>query len=305
MGVAGVSYASIPDHSGVIHACYPTSGTLHALSIIDSAKTAACPTGYKGVKWDQTGPAGPQGVIGAGGSERPDGTSRATGRHRRSRGHAGQQGPAGTPGISNYQIVTASTSYTAQYGSTYQLYVDAYCPGGDDLLGGGVQSNDSAEYIQDSGPFMYDGEIYNFWNVDFVIRSDSGYGETGTVTAYAICAQVNGAAAAAEVHPLNTTLAATAQASGPDHPSRGPALSGDERPGDDDEPHSYRPPLAGRRRSDRRRSRCQAAMPPGSARPQASRTAAPSSGVTPMPAHPACTRSTSALMANVQVPPRS
>jgi hypothetical protein len=27
------------------------------------------------------------------------------------------------------------------------------------------------------------------------------------VTAYAICAQVNGAAAAAELHPLNTTLA--------------------------------------------------------------------------------------------------
>jgi hypothetical protein len=205
-GVAGVSYASVPDHSGVIHACYPTTGSLDALSVINTATTRSCPAGYAALKWDQTGPAGPQGPAGAqgpGGPQGPAGSQGAPG----AQGQPGPQGPAGPPGISNYHVVTASTSYTAQYGYTYQLYVDAYCPSGYDLLGGGVQSNDSAEYIQDSGPYMYGGQIYNFWNVDFVIRSDSGQGETGTVTAYAICAQVNGAVAAAAVHPLNNTLA--------------------------------------------------------------------------------------------------
>jgi Collagen triple helix repeat (20 copies) len=205
VGVAGVSYAAVPDRSGVIHACYPTAGNLHQLSVINTAKTYTCPAGYTGVKWDQTGPTGPQGAPGAqglAGPQGPTGPQGATG----AQGPAGPQGPPGTPGVSNYQIVTASTTYTAQYGYTYQEYVDAFCPAGEDLLGGGVQSNDAAEYIQDSGPYMQSGQIYNFWNVDFVIRSDSGQGETGTVTAYAICAQVNGAAAAAEAHPLNTTL---------------------------------------------------------------------------------------------------
>jgi hypothetical protein len=59
LGVAGAAVASIPDGNGVIHACYPSKGTVHALGVIDTAKTAACPTGDKRLAFNQTGPQGP------------------------------------------------------------------------------------------------------------------------------------------------------------------------------------------------------------------------------------------------------
>ncbi|HEY7946539.1 MAG TPA: tail fiber protein [Acidimicrobiales bacterium] len=52
----GVSWASIPDSGGTIHGCYKTSGTAHALKIIDDAKTAACPKGSTALNWDQAPP---------------------------------------------------------------------------------------------------------------------------------------------------------------------------------------------------------------------------------------------------------
>ena len=56
---AGVSYASIPDASGVIHGCYSKSG---ALKIIDTAKKPSCAKGTTSLNWSQsstdTGPSG-------------------------------------------------------------------------------------------------------------------------------------------------------------------------------------------------------------------------------------------------------
>src|SRR5487761_1588508 len=55
----GVAAASIPDSSGLVHGCYKataaTNGT-HALTIIDAAKTSACPSGYKSLNWNVNGP---------------------------------------------------------------------------------------------------------------------------------------------------------------------------------------------------------------------------------------------------------
>src|SRR5487761_1348178 len=55
----GVAAASIPDSSGLVHGCYKataaTNGT-HALTIIDAAKTSACPSGYKSLNWIVNGP---------------------------------------------------------------------------------------------------------------------------------------------------------------------------------------------------------------------------------------------------------
>ena len=47
VSVVGISFASIPDNLGVVHGCYKTSATPvnHPLSVIDSAKTATCPSG--------------------------------------------------------------------------------------------------------------------------------------------------------------------------------------------------------------------------------------------------------------------
>jgi hypothetical protein len=52
----GVSWASIPDSSGVVHGCYKTSGTAHALKVIDNSVTASCPSGFTSLNWDQSPP---------------------------------------------------------------------------------------------------------------------------------------------------------------------------------------------------------------------------------------------------------
>ncbi len=61
VSAVGVAAASIPDSSGLVHGCYnskaATNGT-HSLTVIDAAKTSACPSGYKSLKWNVNGPNG-------------------------------------------------------------------------------------------------------------------------------------------------------------------------------------------------------------------------------------------------------
>jgi len=54
--VGGVSYASIPDSSGVIHGCYKAQGATAPLSVINTSVHPNCPTGYKALKWDASPP---------------------------------------------------------------------------------------------------------------------------------------------------------------------------------------------------------------------------------------------------------
>jgi hypothetical protein len=70
---AGVSYASIPDGSGIIHGCYKPSNKATTLKVIDTARTALCPNGYDSVTWNQNGPQGGQGATGAPGATGPQG----------------------------------------------------------------------------------------------------------------------------------------------------------------------------------------------------------------------------------------
>jgi len=68
---AGVAYGSIPDNTGVIHACYKTNKG--DLRLIDGG---ACAPGETAVSWSQigpTGPAGPQGPQGVQGAQGPPG----------------------------------------------------------------------------------------------------------------------------------------------------------------------------------------------------------------------------------------
>ncbi|HXW35835.1 MAG TPA: hypothetical protein VEJ87_14760 [Acidimicrobiales bacterium] len=53
--IGGIGYASIPDSSGVVHGCYKTSGTNHKLSVINSAVTPNCPSGYTSLDWNANG----------------------------------------------------------------------------------------------------------------------------------------------------------------------------------------------------------------------------------------------------------
>jgi hypothetical protein len=53
-GGIGIAYASVPDSKGVIHGCYnPTNN--YTLRVLDTAKTATCPTGQTALNWNQNG----------------------------------------------------------------------------------------------------------------------------------------------------------------------------------------------------------------------------------------------------------
>jgi hypothetical protein len=61
VSAVGVAAASIPDSSGLVHGCYKAAAAAngtHGLTIIDAAKTSACPSGYKSLNWNVNGPNG-------------------------------------------------------------------------------------------------------------------------------------------------------------------------------------------------------------------------------------------------------
>lgn len=72
--LAGVAYASIPDSSGVIHACYVNYGNLpHVVRVIDTDAGQKCTSQETALTWNQTGPQGPAGAQGPQGSQGPQG----------------------------------------------------------------------------------------------------------------------------------------------------------------------------------------------------------------------------------------
>jgi hypothetical protein len=55
-GAVGVAYASIPDSGGVIHGCYQSVTSANKpLKLLDTSKSATCPSGWKSVNWNQAG----------------------------------------------------------------------------------------------------------------------------------------------------------------------------------------------------------------------------------------------------------
>src|SRR4051812_46654797 len=81
--VARSTLASVPDSSGVIHACYysasSTGSNAGALRIIDNAKSAlqggTCKPGETPITWGATGPAGAPGTPGTPGTPGISGVS--------------------------------------------------------------------------------------------------------------------------------------------------------------------------------------------------------------------------------------
>ena len=88
--VAGIAVASIPDASGVIHACYKSAQG--QVRIVEAA--ADCNPSESAIQWSQTGPSGPAGPAGPQGPQGPPGATGATG----ATGPAGPAGPAGPLG---------------------------------------------------------------------------------------------------------------------------------------------------------------------------------------------------------------
>lgn len=123
LAAAGISYAAIPDSTGLIHGCYST--TSGALRVIDPAKTKACPTGTTGLNWNQKGLQGPAGPKGPAGPQGPQGPA----------GPQGPQGPAGaTAGVSvttgssvplNQPMTLTPVMFTPAVSTSGSYYVNA------------------------------------------------------------------------------------------------------------------------------------------------------------------------------------
>ena len=71
MALAGsIAWATIPDATGVIHACVKKNG---AVTLIDTEAGETCKKNQTATYWNQTGPAGPQGQQGTPGTPGPPG----------------------------------------------------------------------------------------------------------------------------------------------------------------------------------------------------------------------------------------
>jgi hypothetical protein len=102
MGVAwgaGAFTQSIPDGSGIVYACYSSSGTLKTIYLIDPSAGTTCPNGFTQVWWNQRGQTGPSGRTGPTGPTGGSGPSGATGPSGVS-GRLGGTGPSGPSGPS-------------------------------------------------------------------------------------------------------------------------------------------------------------------------------------------------------------
>lgn len=72
---SSVAWATIPDASGVFHACVKKGGQVH---LIDPSAGDACGKNETGASWSQTGPAGPSGAPGPQGPPGPAGPGKKT-----------------------------------------------------------------------------------------------------------------------------------------------------------------------------------------------------------------------------------
>jgi hypothetical protein len=155
VAAVGMAYASIPDSSGVIHACYQNVTSANKpVKLLNTSQKTACPSGWLPVSWNQ------QGI----------------------------QGPPGTNGVSGYQLITAAGTVSANTGAT----VTAQCPGGKHEIGGGYeQTPNPGQFTTDilavtgSYPTSSSGTLSDEWAVDV---PDNTTGSAKTVDVYVECA---------------------------------------------------------------------------------------------------------------------
>jgi hypothetical protein len=180
------AYASIPDSSGIIHACYQSPPPAHGanLQVIDTSAGGSCGGGMAALSWNQTGPQGPTGATGATGA-------------------TGSQGPAGpsTAGPGGLGVVVVRAQTTAGFGP-----LTAVCPSATPFVIGGGTSTDSGNFatgdslpwdlttnspistagggsLGQTGPPFPEGITDQYgWKATFV-----NTGNSGSIVVYAIC----------------------------------------------------------------------------------------------------------------------
>jgi hypothetical protein len=136
-GGASVALASIPDSHGVIHGCYQTAGTAHALKVINNRSTARCPRGYTSLNWNQAGPKGSSGVSHGYSTESIDGHTLSSSSNTTV--VATPKLPAGS------YIVNATVSFTAVTGENIVQCFLTHAPG--NASGGTVSANNGLTTI--------------------------------------------------------------------------------------------------------------------------------------------------------------
>lgn len=151
VGVGAVAMASIPDANGVIHGCRKNSGG--ALRVIDTDAGQTCMANETALSWNQTGP----------------------------QGATGPQGPAG--GVSGYEIATATQDWPGGGGS-FSGTLEAQCPSGKKVLGGGWRSQ-QLDVPNLRLHWSYPDASNNWWSIRYSVDDATA---AFTMTAYATCA---------------------------------------------------------------------------------------------------------------------
>lgn len=161
-------------------------------------KGDAGPQGTQGIQGDTgatgsqgpqglTGPQGPVGPQGATGPQGLRGLTGATGAQG-PQGPAGATGPPGSPGASGYEVVTATKTMSSVVGATSQDFVDATCPNGKHLIGGGGSAGSQEADMTASGPLLSGGQTFDIWDVEFIVTSTDAQGDSFPINAFAYCA---------------------------------------------------------------------------------------------------------------------
>lgn len=198
-GLASV-LASIPDHSGVIHACYGKNGN-KILRVIDTGKQQHCAATETALTWNQTGPAGargntgPQGPAGKTGPQGPQGSA----------GPVGPQGQKGDPGSAGSPGYLLQLGATVAFSSSFQLAnLSAICPNGEAAVSGGFSNSQTPLSILPGAAsdviVLQSGNLRSFpvsassapateW--DITVKGPAGP-DFPTLTPYAVCLKVAG-----------------------------------------------------------------------------------------------------------------
>lgn len=208
--LASISFATIPDASGVIHGCYKRSNG--NVRIIDPSAGDTCSNDEIAITWAQKGtgatgpigPPGPQGEPGPAGPAGPEGPSGSQGLEGPAgpagsegpvgpagaigpegppgpMGPAGPEGPAGPPGVSGYTVATR----TFQLVPDSSAILDVTCPIGKYVLSAGIRST-SFNY----GLILYGS--YPLANGAWRFEVGNRYSAWNNGSAYAVCANVGG-----------------------------------------------------------------------------------------------------------------
>jgi hypothetical protein len=204
MLIGGIAWAAIPGPSGVIHGCYKANnGQLRVVESVSDCRPSELPLhwnrqgpqgiqgppGPQGPKGDQgdpgiQGPPGPQGPKGDQGDQGDPGIQGPPGAQgpKGDKGDKGDPGPTGPSGISGLQVVTSPPLAVGLFDFGH---VEATCPAGKTLIGGGGRmgfAGSDAGYLEESYP------AGNTW---LVRGHNTGPFIDEPLVAYAFCATVS------------------------------------------------------------------------------------------------------------------